>query len=1097
MTYRLLLLCSIFLGTSEIAAQSAEEAKPTTELGEETVEKEIEPEHQKLTGKQIGAMKLRSIGPALMSGRISDIAVDPTQPNTWYIAVGSGGIWKTTNAGTTWKPIFDDQASYSIGCLTLDPQDSQTLWVGSGENVGGRHVGYGDGVYVSHDSGQSFRNVGLKGTEHISKIVVHPEDSNVVYVAAQGPLWSPGGERGLYQTFDGGDTWQKILSAGEYTGVTDVVMDPRDPNVLYAATHQRHRTVWALINGGPESGIHKSTDGGVTWKKLSHGLPGGDVGKISLAISPQQPDVVYATIELPGRKGGFWSSSNGGHRWEKQSDYVSGGTGPHYYQEIWADPHRFDVIYQANVRLGRSEDGGKTWTSLSKSTKHVDNHAVAFSPIDPDLVIVGCDGGVYRSYDRCETYSFCANLPLTQFYKVDVSYEWPVYHVVGGTQDNNTQYGPTRTLNNSGIRNADWRITIGGDGHDCAIDPEDPNIIYCESQEGYLRRFDRRTGQSVDIRPQPEKGEETLRFNWDSPIHISPHNHQRIYFGSKKLHRSDDRGDSWTAVSGDLSRNQDRLSMKIMDRVWSLDATWDTYAMSRYGNITSISESPIKEGLIYVGTDDGLIQVTEDGGATWRKIDRIFGVPEFFFVNDIKADLHDVDTVYAAVDNHKYGDYKPYLLKSTDRGRTWESIVGDLPDRHLVWRIIQDHVDRNLFFLGTEFGLYCTVDSGLHWLKLGGAPVIPFRDLEIQRRENDLVGATFGRGFYVLDDYSPLRHVAGDALDAEFKLFPVKPALSYVPQRLLGGRTGSQGDSFYSADNPPYGAIFTYHLKDGFKTKAQKRKEAESKTREEDGDTPYPGWDILKEEEREESVALFFEISDSTGNVVNRIDGQASEGMHRTAWDLRYAAFSANGGPGPQVAPGQYQVQAFLREDIGTRTLGDAQPFEVIAYGEPSIPAQSPEAILAFQMGLGILRQSVSAAQTKLSDSLEEISQIKTMITSGRTLDRELYERARKLELQFINARDALSGDGVRDRYSAEDVPSLSSRLGSVMWGSMGNTHGPTKTQRRQVEIAREEYGALYDTIVKLTEKDLVDLKTELDKAGAPWTPGRAIPNPK
>ena len=378
MTYRLLLLCSIFLGTSEIAAQSAEEAKPTTELGEETVEKEIEPEHQKLTGKQIGAMKLRSIGPALMSGRISDIAVDPTQPNTWYIAVGSGGIWKTTNAGTTWKPIFDDQASYSIGCLTLDPQDSQTLWVGSGENVGGRHVGYGDGVYVSHDSGQSFRNVGLKGTEHISKIVVHPEDSNVVYVAAQGPLWSPGGERGLYQTFDGGDTWQKILSAGEYTGVTDVVMDPRDPNVLYAATHQRHRTVWALINGGPESGIHKSTDGGVTWKKLSHGLPGGDVGKISLAISPQQPDVVYATIELPGRKGGFWSSSNGGHRWEKQSDYVSGGTGPHYYQEIWADPHRFDVIYQANVRLGRSEDGGKTWTSLSKSTKHVDNHAVAF-----------------------------------------------------------------------------------------------------------------------------------------------------------------------------------------------------------------------------------------------------------------------------------------------------------------------------------------------------------------------------------------------------------------------------------------------------------------------------------------------------------------------------------------------------------------------------------------------------------------------------------------------------------------------------------------------------------------------------------------------
>ncbi|MHC4937137.1 MAG: WD40/YVTN/BNR-like repeat-containing protein [Planctomycetota bacterium] len=1086
---------------ANLAAQSDAETEPATEVADaaDEVESETEEEAEEEDGlrrDQIGALKLRSIGPALMSGRIADIVVDPTRPNIWYVAAGSGGIWKTTNAGTTWTPIFDDQGSYSIGCLTLDPSNAETLWVGSGENVGGRHVGYGDGVYVSHDAGRSFKNVGLKGTEHISKIVVHPDDSRTVFVAAQGPLWSPGGERGLYKTTDGGATWTQLLAAGEYTGVTDVVMDPRNPDVLYAATHQRHRTVWALMNGGPESGIHKSIDGGATWEKLGNGLPGGDVGKISLAISPQRPDVVYATIELPGRKGGFWRSANAGMRWEKRSDYISGGTGPHYYQEIWADPHRFDCIYQANVRLGRSEDGGRTWDSVAKETKHVDNHAVAFSPTDPDLVIVGCDGGLYRSWDRCETYDFCANLPLTQFYKVDVSYEWPVYHVVGGTQDNNTQYGPVRTLNNSGIRNADWRITIGGDGHDCAIDPEDPDIMYCESQEGFLRRFDRRTGQSVDIRPQPEKGEESLRFNWDSPIHISPHDHKRVYFGSKMVHRTDDRGDSWRTISGDLSRNQDRLGLEIMGRKWSLDATWDMYAMSRYGNVTSISESPIQEGLIYAGTDDGLIQVTEDGGETWRATENIPGVPATFFVNDIKADLHDVDTVYAAVDNHKYGDLQPYLLKSTDRGRTWTSMNGNLPERHLVWRIIQDHVDPSLFFLGTEFGLFCTVDAGEHWVKLGGAPVIPFRDLEIQRRENDLVGATFGRGFYVLDDYSPLRHVAGDALEVEFRMFPIKTAISYVPQRLLGGRAGSQGDAYYSADNPPYGAVFTYFLKEGFQTKAEVRKEAEKEARKAGEDTPYPGWDVIAEEEREEQVALFLEIRAEDGSLVNRIEGKAAKGMHRTAWDLRYAGFSADGGPGPRAPAGTYSVQAFLREDRSIRSLGEPEPFEVVAYGDPTLPPMDPEALLAFQMEVGRLRASVSAAQTRLSTSMEELSQIKTMITSGRHLDRALHEEVRELELRFVDARNALSGDGLRGRYDAEDVPSLSSRLGSVMWGTMGNTNGPTKTQRRQVEIAREEYEAVYETIVTLVDQELVKLKRALDAAGAPWTPGRGIPKP-
>jgi len=507
-----------------------------------------------------------------------------------------------------------------------------------------------------------------------------------------------------------------------------------------------------------------------------------------------------------------------------------------------------------------------------------------------------------------------------RFYKVDVDYDEPFYNLVGGTQDNNTQYGPSRTGNGSGIRNSDWQTVIGGDGHDCAIDPEDPNVIYGESQQGFLRRFDRRTGEAIDIRPRPEKGEEDLRFNWDSPILISPHSHTRLYYGSKKLHRSDNRGDSWTTISPDLSRNRDRYKLKHMDRVWSIDAVYDTGAMSQYGNITSISESPLEEGLIYIGTDDGLIQVTEDGGQTWRKVERIYGVPEEAFVNDIKADRHDVDTVYAVFDNHKTGDFKPYLMKSNDRGKTWHSITGDLPERQILWRFAQDHVKPNLYFLGAEFGLYFSLDAGSKWIQLkGNVPTISFRDIEIQRRENDLVGASFGRSFFVLDDYSFLREISKEVLnEKEFILFPIRKALLYVPARVLGGEKGSQGDGFFTAPNPPFGAVFTYYLKDTFKTLKQSRQEKEGKIKKQSGDNVYPGWDALKAEEREESPAITFVIKDTEGNVVNRVTGPTSAGFHRVNWSLRYSSLSSTGGSGPFVTPGKYTITAekHVRDEV-------------------------------------------------------------------------------------------------------------------------------------------------------------------------------------
>ena len=914
---------------------------------------ESKPDAKLDTGMLAGALKFRSIGPAFMSGRIGDVAIDQVQPNTWYVAVASGGLWKTTNAGTTFKPIFDDKPSYSMGCVSIDPSNHNTVWLGTGENNGGRHIGFGDGVYVSHDGGDTWHHRGLEKSEHVSKVLVDPRDSDVVFAASQGPLWSPGGERGLFKSIDGGETWKNVLSAGgvgksvegnedSYTGVTDVVFDPRNPDVMYAATHQRHRNVWAIINCGPETGIYKSTDAGESWTELTNGLPGGDMGKISLQVSPQKSNVVYATIELPGREGGFWRSKDFGASWEKTNDFVSGGTGPHYYQELWADPHRYGVLYQANNYFMRSEDDGKTWVNIEGDNKHVDNHAVAFHPTDKDFLLVGCDGGVYRSYDYCQTWQFCENLPLTQFYKLSVDNDYPFYNVAGGTQDNNSQYGPARTDSVQGITNADWIKTIGGDGHDTAIDYKDPNTIYGESQQGFLRRYDRKTGESVMIQPQPGKGEAAFRFNWDSPILISPHDHKRLYFASQFLHRSDDRGDSWVKVSPDLSRNRNRYELPTMGRVHSIDGAYDLYAMSQHANITSIAESPLVEGLLYVGTDDGLIQISEDGGENWRKVDKIFGVPEYFFVNDIKADLHDPDTVYACIDDHKTGDYSPYVVRSTDRGRTWEMMVGDLPEKHLCWRIVQDHVRKDLFFLATEFGIFCTLDAGESWFKLGaGLPTISFRDLEIQTRENDLVGASFGRSFWVLDDYSLLREATPELFsEKDFHVFPIRRAFWYVPKDPRGGVKGFEGDSIFTAKNPQYGAVIRYYVRDGFESLAQKRKKAEAKIRKAGGDVPIPSFDELRTEEDEVPPRHYVEIMDESATVVARMELSTSKGIHEIAWNLRYEGLGPNLRGGPMVAPGTYAAQAYRFEGGEATKLGEAVNFEVESIIEPNLPMQ-------------------------------------------------------------------------------------------------------------------------------------------------------------
>jgi photosystem II stability/assembly factor-like uncharacterized protein len=1056
----------------------------------------------------LSGLEWRSIGPALMSGRISDIAVDPTDRSTWYIGVGSGGVWKTSNRGTTLKSIFDGQGSYSIGAITIDPNNHNTVWVGTGENVGGRHVGYGDGVYKSLDGGASWKNMGLNDSQHIGNIVVDPRDSNVVYVAAQGPLWSGGGDRGLYKTIDGGENWERILSGGEYTGVNEVHMDPRNPDVLYAAKHQRLRNVAALMNGGPESGIFKSGDGGRNWRELSTGLPEEDMGKIGLAISPIDPDVVYATIELGQRKGGFWRSTDGGEAWEKRSDYLSGGTGPHYYQEIFASPHRFDHIYQMDATLHVSEDGGKTFLPQPHGNKHGDHHALVFDPDDPEYLLFGTDGGVYESFDQGETYRFLANLPVTQFYKVAVDYDEPFYNVYGGTQDNNTQGGPSRTDHVNGIRNSDWFITLFSDGHQPAVDPTNPDIVYSEWQRGNLVRYDRKTGEIVYIQPQPEAGEDQDRFNWDSPILISPHNPATLYFAGSRIWRSDDRGDSWKPISGDLSHGIDRLKEPMMGRVWSIDAPWDLFAMSDFGTITSLSESPVVEGLLYAGTDDGRIHVSEDAGGNWRTVERLPDITDNFFVNDIKADLHDADTVYVVVDDHKSGDYSPYVLKSTDRGRSWASIAKDLPERYIAWRLVQDHVNPKLLFLGTEFGVFFSIDGGEKWTRLsGGAPTIPFRDLVIQTRENDLVGATFGRGFWILDDYTPLRTVSEEQLQQAVTLFPVKDVPWYIPRVPLGdfkeNGKASQGDAFFVAPNPPFGAVFTYYLKEDLKTSKERRRTNEKKLEESGDNTPYPGWDAIRAEETEESPAIVLTVTDSEGNIVRRIEGPVKAGFHRVAWDLRYPLSSPwkpeSAGQeyiqilGPLAAPGSYRVSIAKRENGQLTHLGMEESFEVVPMRQRGLQGATPEQVVAFSRQLDDLSRQVKGADAAVSSMLTEAGAIKQTLLRSDAPD-ALRSQARNLELELLDIQEQIKGNVVRGQMNDFGPVSISRRLQVATMGTFRSTYGPTPTHSRALEIAASEFDEVKSRLRQINEQKLPELRKQLDEAGVPWTPGRGVP---
>ena len=1052
----------------------------------------------------ISAMRWRNIGPAMASGRIAEVQVDPVDRSTWYVAASSGGVWKTTSAGVNWEPIFDDYGSYSIGTIALDPHNHLTLWVGTGENNGQRSAGYGDGVYKSVDGGRTFTHMGLESSEHIGMIAIHPDDPDVVFVAAQGPLWSSGGDRGLYRTSDGGASWDLVLEIDEHTGANEVYFDPRDPDVMYAVTWQRRRHQWTMIDGGPGSGIHKSTDGGMTWKAINRGLPSGDKGRIGMAISPQNPDVLYAIVEASGRDGGTFRSRDMGESWQRTSRYQS--SAPMYYHELYADPHREGVIYSLDTFVQRSTDGGETWGRLPTNSVHVDHHSITFDPDDPDHLILGNDGGLYETFDYGEHWRFFDNLPITQFYKVATSNDEPFYYVYGGTQDNNTFGGPSRTTMSGGIRNSEWYVTLGGDGFDPVIDPENPDIIYSQLQNGVLSRFDRQSKERLDIQPQEDADGPPLRWYWDAALHMSPHDNHRLYYGAQILFRTDDQGSTWVPISGDLTRNIDRNQLEVMGRVWSVDAVGKNRSTSQYGHIVAVSESPLVEGLIYAGTDDGLVQVTEDGGATWRATESFPGVPDTSFVHDVEASLHDPNTVFAVLNNFKRGDFRPYVMKSTDRGRTWTSITADLPESGPTFTIVQDDVEAGLLFVGTEFSAFASVDGGGSWMKLGsGLPPIPVRELEIQKREGDLVAATFGRGFYVIDDYTPLRDLAArsaEILAQAGHIFPVRTGDMYLPWN----PGGDSGANFYEADNPAFGVTFTYYVRDALRTRRAERQSEERSAQRRGEDTPYPSWEELRVEDREESPEVFLTVRDGSGAVVNTVSGSTGQGVHRATWNYRYPAYNAvtagggggggfgGGAQGPMALPGRYTVSLSQRVDGEVTELAGPTPFEIQPIVDAAIPLQDRAAVLAFQRQTGELLRAVTGTQRAAADAMTEIETIKRALARAPQAPESLRSSARNLEIRLMDLLAVLNGDRTRASRSEPEMPGIVARVNQVVRGHWNGMFGPTQSHREQYRIAADAFSGIYGDLQQLIEVDLPALETELDAAGVPWSTGRSLP---
>ena len=915
----------------------------------------------------------RNIGPASMSGRITDIAVAEAPRAVrggrlgavMYVAVATGGIWKTTNAGLTWAPVSDSIGVGSTGAVAVAPSNGDVVWAGSGESNNMRSSSWGVGVFKSTDGGKTWSKPMLPKTQHIGRIVIDPRDPDVVYVAAMGPLWAPGGERGVFKTTDGGATWTNTKSLSEHTGFIDLVMDPSNPDVLYAASYQRERRAYGFLPSGPESGIWKTTDAGKTWTRLTKGLPEGDLGRIGLAVCRSRPNTVYATVHAKGTTNGFYRSDDAGANW-RQLDRSNGTAW--YYSQVRCDPSDAEHVVRLNVGSTESYDGGKTWRPYAGGGGvHSDHHALWINPEDPDHHVMGNDGGVDITYDRGKTWYNVENIVGAQFYAISVDDQWPFYHVYGGLQDNQTWGGPNRTRGTFGPTNADWKRMAGGDGFFNVADVFDPTTVYAESQNGGIVRYHAKTGQTKGIKP-PQRDGERHRYNWSAPIVPSRHAGGTVYFAANYLFKSSDRGDTWKTISPDLTRNLNRNQLPMRGSVPPRDALGLHEGTAAFGNISAVSESPRRAGVLAVGTDDGVIAVSQNDGRSWNRVTSFAGVPDTTYVSGVQLSKHAEGTVYATFDGHRSNDMKPYVLKSTDYGRTWTSIAGNLPSLGPVQVIREHHRQPNLLFVGTEFGVYATVDGGATWMPLrSGMPKgVPVWDLAIQERWNDLVVGTHGRGVYILDDLSALEHLAAAKASGDAYLFPARNEIAFS---LDGSRNSGMGSTGFEGQNPEHGVRLAYLLNsvpDGAKAK--------------------------------------LEIVDAAGRVVRELSANTKPGLYRPVWDMRVGApltgavttapaapargqgggFGGFGGGAARqypAVPGTYTARLVITPASGTPTIL-TRKFTLLADPEQTMSLGQLQELDAFRLEVVKFQRTVTEAQNAADSTSRRFADVKKAATA-------------------------------------------------------------------------------------------------------------------
>ncbi len=1021
-------------------------------------------------------LEWRNVGPVNMSGRVADVESVPGDPRTVYVGAASGGIWKSTDGGLTFQPIFDDQPIASIGDLALAPSNPEVIYAGSGEGNVRNSVSFGNGVYKSTDGGASWTHVGLEDTRHISRVVVHPTNPDVVYVAAIGHIYGPNEERGVFRTTDGGKSWEKVLYTDDRHGAADLDLDPTNPNILFAALWHFERKPWTMTSGGEEGGVYRSVDGGTTWKKLEKGLP-KMLGRIGVKIAPSNPEVVYVIAE--SNDGTLFRSDDRGETFIKVSEDVTIVSRGFYYTDLRVDPSDENRIYAIASRLFRSIDGGKSFERIARKV-HIDFHSLWIDPKDPRRLWVGQDGGVAVSYDRGDSWEPIRNLPLAQFYQVFFDQREPFYYLGGGLQDNGAWYGPSRTREPAGILPDEWKMMSFGDAYWVVPHPEQVDLYLSESQAGGIVRTDMRTRQQIDVSPQPRRndggpaGELEVRFNWNAPIIASPHDPMTVYFAGSKVFKTLDFGDTWETISPDLTTaDPDKLG-NAGGPVWPENTTAEYHC-----TVISFAESPVEAGVLWAGTDDGNLQLSRDGGETWTNlVTNVPGLPEFSPVSHIEPSITAAGTAYAAFDRHMFDDFRPHIFRTTDFGATWTRISGGIAEDAWVWALREDPKNPQLIYAGTELGLWATFDGGGEWreLRLKNLPTVAVHDVLVHPRENDLILGTHGRAIFVFDDATALQQWSDVPEDAAALLFDLRPAMRF-PVRFT--RYGL-GDKKLVAPNPPAGALITYYLKESLETEPEDAEEDS-----EAGDTDTDDGPVTAEAEEDR---IRIEILDSGDEVIRTLDEvDKNAGVHRVAWDLSMdpprqrtddkpepSEFFGRGPRGPRVLPGTYTVR--LTVD------GESQEKTVEVTVDPLVDVTAEELQKQFEAAA-----QLTEMRSGVNDALRGIDSFQAQLEERRTtakllkneLPGELEESIKSFEEALKARLESLTKDPDKPFWSLG--PRLSQRLGNLFGNIDGAFAAPTMAQAAYLVELEAEYAEAMTAWNRFLSEDVAELNRLLD----------------